>query len=80
MASFQEFPSIPFRIWNDMDQEQYLFDINAITSQILTIGEFYRYKDTWRFKTIGEGYRGDWKTLQKEYHITFPENGHIMKL
>lgn len=78
--SFQEFPSIPFRIWKDNDEEQYLFDIHGTNSQILTIGEFYRYKDTWRFKSIGEGYRGDWKMVQKEFHISFPENGAIIKL
>jgi len=79
-ASFQELPSIPFRIWNDKDEEQYIFDIHGINSQILFIGEFYRYKDTWRFKSIGDGYRGDWKTIQNEYHLIFPENGPIMKL
>lgn len=67
--SFQDLSTITIQILDEKDEGHYIFENFNKKSHLLIVGEFYSIQDHWKFKAIGEGYRGDWTMLENEYQV-----------
>ncbi|MEK3762861.1 TerD family protein [Paenibacillus sp. FSL P4-0338] len=55
------------------------FSRNVMPGMSVVIGEFYRYKDKWRFAAIGEGFPGGLRALCSHYGLTVEADGPAEK-